>query len=218
MPPFSLTAPRYDQSTYAGRLQHFVEMTDMRSLLTTDAQLQQAVARLNEFKATGQLPRGVSEEEMWKARQTKEAIIHPVTGEHMFMPGRMSAFVPVNTIPTAGMLMATTPTQMLFWHWMNQTVNVMCNYTNRSGASVNTSQLAQAYALAVGTSCTIAVGASELVKRGPPIIKRLGVIVPYTAVVAAGAGNVAFTRWPVTYVLFSHACPVGDSMFTVGSR
>ena len=51
MPPFSLTAPRYDQSTYAGRLQHFVEMTDMRSLLTTDAQLQQAVARLNEFGA-----------------------------------------------------------------------------------------------------------------------------------------------------------------------
>ena len=111
---------------------------------------------------------------MWKARQTKEAIVHPVTNEKMFLPGRMSAFVPVNTIPTAGMLMASTPATMLFWHWTNQTINVVCNYVNRSGAEVNTSQLAQAYGLAVGVSCSIAIGASQLVKKGPAIIKKLG--------------------------------------------
>ena len=38
---------------------------------------------------------------------------------------------------------------------MNQSVNVMCNYVNRSGASVDTSQVASAYALAVGVSCSI---------------------------------------------------------------
>eukprot|EP01045_Picozoa_sp_COSAG04_P002866 COSAG04_NODE_109_length_25931_cov_38.787279_21_plen_201_part_00 len=174
VPPFSLDAARYDQSSYEGRLRHFVEMTDMRTLLTTDAQLQQAIERLDHFKATGTKPDGVSDEEMWKARQTKEAIVHPVTNENMFLPGRMSAFVPVNTIPTAGMLMASTPATMLFWHWTNQTINVVCNYVNRSGAEVNASQLAQAYGLAVGVSCSIAIGASQLVKKGPAIIKKLG--------------------------------------------
>ena len=129
-------------------------------------------------------------------RQTRDAIIHPSTGDKMFLPGRMSSFVPSNTVPTAGMLMAKTPMSMLFWHWANQTVNVMVNYTNRSGAEVNTSQLAAAYGLAVGSSCAIAVGASSLIKRGPSVIRKLGPAVPYVAVVSAGAGNVAFTRWP----------------------
>ena len=57
-------------------------------------------------------------------------------------------------------------------------------------------ELAQAYGLAVVSSCTIAIGASRLVSKGPSFIKRLGVAVPYVAVVTAGAGNVAFTRWP----------------------
>lgn len=79
---------------------------------------------------------------------------------------------------------------------MNQSVNVMCNYVNRSGASVDTSQIAQAYGLAVGVSCSIAVGARKLVEAGPPWVKRLGIAVPYAAVVAAGSANVAFTRMP----------------------
>ena len=61
-PPFDLSAPRYDQGTYGGRLAHFIEMTDMRMLLTTDAQLQQACDRLDEFEKTGRLPAGVSDE------------------------------------------------------------------------------------------------------------------------------------------------------------
>lgn len=67
---------------------------------------------------------------------------------------------------------------------------------NRSGASVDASQIAQAYALAVGVSCSIAVGAGKLVASGPPWVKRLGIAVPYAAVVSAGAANVAFTRMP----------------------
>eukprot|EP00966_Prymnesium_polylepis_P096550 2236985-Prymnesium_polylepis.1 len=72
----------------------------------------------------------------------------------------------------------------------------MCNYVNRSGATIDTSQVAQAYGLAVGVSCGIAVGAGKMIASGPPWVKRLGIAVPYMAVVAAGASNVAFTRLP----------------------
>ena len=73
---------------------------------------------------------------------------------------------------------------------------MVCNYVNRSGATIDTSQVAQAYALAVGVSCSIAIGARRLVESGPPWVKRLGMAVPYAAVVSAGAANVAFTRMP----------------------
>ena len=94
------------------------------------------------------------------------------------------------------MLVAATPAQVVFWQWLNQSVNVMCNYVNRSGATVEWSQVGQAYALAVGVSCGIAVGARKLVEAGPPAVKRLGIAVPYAAVVLAGGANVAFTRLP----------------------
>ena len=49
-PPFSLTAPRFDQSTYLGRIRHFVEVTDCRTLLTTEKELQSALDLLDKYK------------------------------------------------------------------------------------------------------------------------------------------------------------------------
>ena len=82
-----------------------------------------------------------------------------------------------------------------------------CNYVNRSGATVDWSQLGQAYALAVGVSCGIAVGARKLVEAGPPAVKRLGIAVPYAAVVCAGGANVAFTRLPE----MNNGVPIADA-------
>ena len=39
-------------------------------------------------------------------------------------------------------------------------------------------------------------GAARLVERGPPWIRRMGILVPYTAVVSAGAANLFATRMP----------------------
>jgi len=193
-PPFTPRGSRYDQSSFSGRLAHFREMTDPRTLFTTSDELAAAkglLAKHAEGKAAG-----ATDHELWEAKRVVDAIVHPVTGEEMFLPGRMSAFVPANTIPTAGMLIAKSPAATVFWQWMNQSVNVMCNYVNRSGATIDTAQVAQAYALAVGVSCGIAVGARKLIQSGGPTIKRLGIAVPYMAVVSAGAANVAFTRLP----------------------
>ena len=78
----------------------------------------------------------------------------------------------------------------------NQTNNTLCNYVNRSGAAIDTSQIVQAYGLAVGVACGIGLSLSKLVERGPPFLKRLGPLVPFTAVVAAGAANLTLTRYP----------------------
>ena len=137
-PVFNPSGSRYDQSTYMGRLSHFREMTDPKTLLVGDEELGKATALLAAYNKGD---RSASDADLWEAKRIKDAIIHPVTGEKMFLPGRMSAFVPANTIPTAGMLLAKTPAQTIFWQWINQSVNVMCNYVNRSGASVDTSQI-----------------------------------------------------------------------------
>ena len=72
----------------------------------------------------------------------------------------------------------------------NQTNNTLCNYVNRSGATIDTSQVVQAYGLAVGVACGIGLGLSKLMERGPTFLKRLGPLVPFTAVVAAGLRQV----------------------------
>ena len=46
VPPFDPKGCRYDQSSYAGRLRRFREMTDPRMLLVGDEELGQAVALL----------------------------------------------------------------------------------------------------------------------------------------------------------------------------
>jgi len=111
----------------------------------------------------------------------------------MFLPGRMSAFVPVNIPICAGMLMTTSVPSQLFWQWANQSYNVLSNYVNRSGKEIDMGPLMQSYGLAVGASLAIAYGAGKLVKSNPTAA-RLGPFVPYLAVAIAGSANVAFTR------------------------
>jgi len=135
----------------------------------------------------------VSDADMWHAQKTVDAVIHAPTGEKMWMPGRMSMFVPMNVPPTAGMVMARTVPQTIFFQWMNQTYNVVNNYVCRAGPEVEMIPLAQSYGLAVTVSCGIAVGAGKLLKAFPRL-QALGLLVPYFAVISAGTCNVCFTR------------------------
>jgi tricarboxylate carrier len=191
---FTLNKPRYDQDEYKGRLRHFLDMIDPRTLFVGESELNEATDLLKQYE-TGKLPAGVTDDDLWAAKKKRDSIIHPVTQEPMFLPGRMSAFVPMNVPIAYGMLtMSDTPLRTVFWQWMNQSYNVVNNYTNRSGADVDMPELMKAYGAAVGVSCSIAVAAGHLVNNGPPIFKAMGLFVPYFAVICAGSSNVAFTR------------------------
>lgn len=198
VPPFTMDKPKFDQSTFYGRLMGMYDYIDPRTLLLTSDELKKSQDALKVYKSTGKKPDGVSDEEMWVHRKNVEVSIHPVTGEELLRVGRMSAFVPMNVPLCAIMLMASTPQQVVFTQWLNQTYNAVNNYVNRSGASVEWSALLQSYGLAVTASCSIAVGAGKLMKA-VPALQVMGPFVPYLAVISAGSANVSFTRMEEWY-------------------
>lgn len=192
-PPFVLGGDRFDQTTFTGRLAKIMELIDVRTVFTTDDELAAAQAKLAEFKKLGRLPDGQTDVQMWEAQNLVDAIVHGPTGEKMFIPGRMSMFVPMNLPATAGMIMARSVPVTLFWQWANQTYNVVNNYVCRAGPEVEMMPLAQSYGLAVAVSCSIAIGAGKLLKAFPKL-QAFGLFVPYFAVISAGTCNVGFTR------------------------
>jgi len=193
VPPFSMDKDKFDQETFYGRLMGMYEYIDPRTLALTTDDLKKAQDLLDNFKAHGKKPDGVSDADMWEAKRNIAVSIHPVTGEELLKVGRMSAFVPMNVPLCALMLMADSPSQVVFTQWLNQTYNVVNNYVNRSGATVEWAPLLQSYGLAVGASCSIALGAKKLI-GAIPALAALGPFVPYLAVISAGSANVSFTR------------------------
>lgn len=82
---------------------------------------------------------------------------------------------------------------------MNQSLNVAINNANANKSSPLTyAKLAQSYFLAVGVSCSVAVGLNSLVPRlkrlAPNTRLILGRLVPFAAVASAGALNVFLMR------------------------
>lgn len=194
VPPFDPVKPYYDESTYMGRVRNVLDLIDARLLLVSDDELRRSQQLLQDCKA-GVCGADVSDAQLWRARRVVDGIIHPVTGEKMLIVGRMSAFVLVNLPVAAGMLIhgPTSIGAAIFWQWMNQSINVVCNYVNRSGATVDWSGILQSYALATSVSCGLALAAGKMMERSPRL-KRFGIIVPYCAVISASTANMFFSR------------------------
>ncbi|KAJ7398605.1 sideroflexin-5 isoform X3 [Pitangus sulphuratus] len=61
------------------------------------------------------------------------AIIHPDTNETIFMPFRMSGYIPFGTPIVVGLLLPNqTLASTVFWQWLNQSHNACVNYANRN--------------------------------------------------------------------------------------
>ncbi|PVH86902.1 Tricarboxylate/iron carrier [Cadophora sp. DSE1049] len=192
-----LPASQYDLSTYWGRVRHSANISDPRTLLVNKAGLEHAKGLVAGYKQ-GKI--NEMNEELWKAKKIVDSTLHPDTGEPVFLPFRMSCFVLSNLVVTAGMLtpgLGTTGT--LLWQITNQSLNVAINNANANKSTpLSTSKIAQSYFLAVGASCSVALGLNALVprlKRVSPATKTiLTRLVPFAAVASAGALNVFLMR------------------------
>eukprot|EP00802_Teleaulax_amphioxeia_P007177 Tamp_07183.p2 GENE.Tamp_07183~~Tamp_07183.p2 ORF type:complete len:338 (-),score=64.87 Tamp_07183:1540-2514(-) len=191
-----LSRPRYDQSTYWGRARHFFEVTDPRTILCSDAELDGAKLLLDQYRA-GKEPSGTTEEQIWRAKVIYESAFHPQTGEKNFFLGRMSCQVPANMLITSAMMTwYKSNTAAVILQWVNQTFNATTNYTNRNASSpVTTEMLAQAYVIATICSVTVAVGLNKAIARSATLSRGIiGRFVPLTAIAAANCINIPMMR------------------------
>ncbi|KAF2964370.1 hypothetical protein GQX73_g9213 [Xylaria multiplex] len=192
-----LPESQYDLSTYWGRVRHTASITDPRTLLAGANGLEDAKKLIMAYKQ-GEIKDMTPE--LWKAKKIVDSTIHPDTGKPVLLPFRMSCFALSNLVVTAGMLTpGLSNTGTVLWQIANQSLNVAINNANANKSTpLSYSKLAQSYFLAVGASCSVAVGLNSLVprlKRVSPSTKLiLGRLVPFAAVASAGFLNVLLMR------------------------
>ncbi|KAF2469869.1 sideroflexin-5 [Lindgomyces ingoldianus] len=192
-----LPVSQYDLSTYWGRVRHSADISDPRTLLTSSAGLDHAKQLVIAYKQ-GEIQEMTPG--LWKAKKIIDSTIHPDTGQPVFLPFRMSCFVLSNLVVTAGMLTPGLGTAgTLAWQVTNQSLNVAINFSNANKSSpLSTQAIIQSYCLAVSASCGVAVSLNALVPRlkrlSPNARVVLGRLVPFAAVVSAGALNVFLMR------------------------
>ncbi|XP_072883017.1 sideroflexin-2 isoform X1 [Hemitrygon akajei] len=189
---FNIDAPRWDQSTFVGRLKTLLHITDPRTVVLSNARLDKAKDLVDRCRA-GTLPPGTTEEQLLYAKKLYDSAFHPDSGERMNLIGRMSFQVPGGMAITGFMLQfyRTVPA-VVFWQWVNQSFNALVNYTNRNAASpISAKQIGVAYLTATSTALATAVGLNLYTKKAPPLLARW---VPFVAVAAANCVNIPMMR------------------------
>lgn len=199
VPPFSSSAPRYDMSTFWGRLQHWFHAIDPRLLLENESSLRVAQKMLADHKLHGKRD-GVSDAALWKARMAVENCIHPTSSEEIFPLFRMSMFLPMNFIIVPIMMSPYTLSSFYATagiQWFNQSYNSAVNYANRSSDKQPVSDILKAYGATVAVAVGGSLGAAAWLKKLPTGSAKATVIratLPFLSVAGASSANVAFMR------------------------
>uniref|UniRef100_A0A0K0ERI3 Sidoreflexin n=2 Tax=Strongyloides stercoralis TaxID=6248 RepID=A0A0K0ERI3_STRER len=193
--PIDLNQPRFDQSTFNGRLKRFFGIINPFFLLFSNSYLDKCKKTVKDYN-DGIFDPNMTVDELWTAKRHYDSAYHPETGERTFVLGRMSAQAPCNAIIKGGMLtFYKNPYAVFFWHYANQAHGAMLNYCNRSGkaGSGDNARLLTAFGCAttvgVGTALTLnsVVGSMKL----PPLINRF---VPFIASSFAMSTNIPIMR------------------------
>ena len=129
--------------------------------------------------------------ELWRAKTVVDATLHPDTGEKIFLPFRMSSFVPTNLAVTAALLIPNPSTAtLLLAQWANQSVNVAINWANANKTTpMSVNETFAAYSAAVVSSMSVSYGLKRAIKS--PGLARF---VPFAAVAVANTVNVFMVR------------------------
>jgi len=188
--------PRYDQNTFEGRAKHFFSTTNPLNVLATDEQLEKAKKIVTDYHA-GTEDKGLTEDEIWAAKELYDSAYHCQTGEKLFILGRMSFQVPGNMTITGCMMTfyKSTP-QVIFWQVANQSFNAIVNYTNRNtSAGVTNEQLGTAFVAATSASVFTALLFNKIIAMSPALSAGIvGRLVPLMAVAAANCVNIPLMR------------------------
>lgn len=188
----NIDAPLWDQGTFIGRFKHFLWMTDPRTCIETEENLDKAKILVEQYRK-GREPPGTTLEQIIYAKKLYESSFHPDTGDKQNVFGRMSFQVPGGMAITGAMLQwyRTVPA-VVFWQWVNQSFNALVNFTNRNAKSpLSTTQLGVAYVSATASAMLTAIGCKTIGKRAPPIMQRY---IPFAAVAAANYVNIPLMR------------------------
>ncbi|KAH9548588.1 hypothetical protein CY35_11G095600 [Sphagnum magellanicum] len=184
-----------DEATYWARVQRVFNMMDIRTAFVTDSQVDAALELLKSHEDTSI---SVSLEELEKARKIKDAVVHPDTGEKIFLPLRLSFIIPCNLVLDTLMISARGYAQNVGAQWLNQTYNCLHYYANRNASNEEAGRrILEAYVGATASSVGAVVGLHALLDRVPsgnrwaPLARRL---VPFGAVAAADVLNLGITR------------------------
>ncbi|KAL5021406.1 hypothetical protein ScPMuIL_000561 [Solemya velum] len=198
-PKFQLKKSRFDQSTFYGRWRHFLDVIDPSTLFTSEDELKSSIKLLEDYK-NGIVPAGITDRALWEAQKTKQAIIHPDTGEKVFMPFRMSGFVPFGAPMVVGMLLPNpTMPKIIFWQWLNQSHNAAVNYSNRNASKPTpVTRFLMGYFGAVSSAVSIALGLNMFISRASNFSAGTKMMiqkfVPFPAVATANICNVVLMR------------------------
>ncbi|EGD82472.1 tricarboxylate carrier [Salpingoeca rosetta] len=201
VPGFYPSKPRYDQTTFAGRFKHFMDIADPRCLapgLFFGMPLNKSRELMQQYKAN-RLPTGVNADTMWLAKKVHDSAIHPDTGEVILQPFRMSGFAVYGTPIVVAMLLPNpTLARTIIFQALNQTHNACVNYSNRNASQpTKVSDLVTGYLGAVASSVSIAVGLNQAVARANISASARTVLsrfVPYPAVATASTCNMLLMR------------------------
>lgn len=210
-PPFVTSfggASRFDQSTFAGRMKKMMLACDPTMLVYPSSHVHSLKAKLDAFRAdcdrNGGTPPGAAlstaqNRELWESQRIVSSAMHPDTGDIVPKHSRMSGWLPFNGPVAIAMVASSSTPALVFWHWVNQTQNVLVNYFNRNASSPMTNEtLAKSYAGAVGAALTMAFGLATTIKRryDPVRAAQLLKFVAFPSSVLASSLNCYIVRAP----------------------
>jgi len=199
---FRLGQSRFDQTTFAGRYQHFLDILDPLTMIVGAAEVNRAREAIERYKLASAVERkAMNQEDLWAHQRVLQTATHPDTGAILHPLLRFSSFMPTNIFIATYMMLPSTvrsPVRSMGIHWFNQSYNCVVNFANRNASSdVSTADILGTYFVACGLSLSIALAtakAMERVPRGSMTAEIVRILGPYVAVSLAGSANVALMR------------------------